>query len=79
MGIFCDWFCYFFITQTELYSTQLDHREWSIVDQRIPISLPVSNSALNNPAWIPSVDGLNGSLVQIRRYSSFRAYQAKGK
>ncbi|ETR73416.1 MAG: hypothetical protein OMM_06936 [Candidatus Magnetoglobus multicellularis str. Araruama] len=59
-------------------STDMDHREWTIVDQRIPIPIPVGNSDINNPDWIPSVDGVNGSMTQIRRYSSFRAYHDSG-
>ena len=59
-------------------STDMDHREWTIVDQKIPIPIPVGNSDFYNPNYIPSLDGVNGSLTQIRRYSSFRAYHDSG-
>ncbi|KPA14686.1 hypothetical protein MHK_005107, partial [Candidatus Magnetomorum sp. HK-1] len=59
-------------------STELDTREWTIVDQQLPIPLPIRGSDLNNPDWIPSLDSLDGSMIQIRRFSSFRAYHDSG-
>ena len=59
-------------------STYMDTREWSIVDQKLPIPLPVKGSDLNNHDWIPSLDSLDGSMIKIRRYSSFRAYHDRG-
>ncbi|ETR73548.1 MAG: hypothetical protein OMM_00861 [Candidatus Magnetoglobus multicellularis str. Araruama] len=59
-------------------STELDTREWTVVDQRLPIPLPVRGSDLNNPSWIPSLDSLDGSMIQVRRFSSFRAYHDNG-
>ncbi|MBF0451225.1 MAG: hypothetical protein HQK75_11025 [Candidatus Magnetomorum sp.] len=59
-------------------STELDTREWTVVDQRLPIPLPVRGSDLNNPSWIPSLDSLDGSMIEIRRFSSFRAYHDSG-
>ena len=59
-------------------STDLDHREWTIVDQRVPIPLPVGDSELNNLDWVPSLDGVNSSMTEIRKYSSFRAYHDSG-
>ena len=59
-------------------STDLDAREWTVVDQRLPVPMPVGDSDLNSPDWIPSLDGLDGSMVEIRRYSSFRAYHDSG-
>ncbi|KPA14404.1 conserved hypothetical protein, secreted [Candidatus Magnetomorum sp. HK-1] len=59
-------------------STELDTREWSVVDQKIPIPLPVRDSNLNNPDWIPSMDSLDGSMIQLRKFSSFRAYHDHG-
>ena len=56
-------------------STDLDTREWTIVDQKLPVPLPAGDSDINNPDWIPGLDGLDGSMTQIRRYSSFRAYR----
>ncbi|KPA14814.1 conserved hypothetical protein, secreted [Candidatus Magnetomorum sp. HK-1] len=59
-------------------STELDTREWTVIDQKLPIPLPISGSDLNNPSWIPSLDSLDGSMIQIRRFSSFRAYHDSG-
>ncbi|MBF0452260.1 MAG: IPT/TIG domain-containing protein [Candidatus Magnetomorum sp.] len=59
-------------------SLDLDTREWTIVDQKLPVPMPVGNSNLNNPDWIPSLDSLDGSMMQVRRYSSFRAYHDSG-
>ncbi|WP_016955192.1 PA14 domain-containing protein [Catenovulum agarivorans] len=59
-------------------SVELDTREWSVVDQVIPVPLPARDSDLNNTAWIPSADGLSGSFDKIRRHSSFRAYHDTG-
>jgi hypothetical protein len=53
-------------------------REWNVVDQKIPVPLPVSQSSLRDPSWIPLRDSLNGTLSEIRRYSSFRAYHNSG-
>ena len=59
-------------------SLELDTREWTVVDQKIPIPLPVRGSDLNNPDWIPSLDSLDGSMISIRKFSSFRAYHDAG-
>ncbi|MBF0452065.1 MAG: hypothetical protein HQK75_15285 [Candidatus Magnetomorum sp.] len=59
-------------------SDALDTREWTIIDQKLPVPLPIRDADLNNPDWIPGLDSLNGSMVQIRRYSSFRAYHDAG-
>jgi hypothetical protein len=59
-------------------SLEMDTREWTVVDQKLPVPLPVGNSNLNDPDWIPSLDSLDGSMVQVRRYSSFRAYHDSG-
>ncbi len=59
-------------------STDMDTREWTIVDQKLPVPLPAGDSDMNNPDWIPSLDGLDGSMIEIRRSSSFRAYHDSG-
>ncbi|KPA10811.1 hypothetical protein MHK_008982, partial [Candidatus Magnetomorum sp. HK-1] len=57
-------------------SLDLATREWTIVDQKIPIPIPTGKSELNNPNWIPGLNSLAGSMTEIRRYSSFRAYHS---
>ncbi|QTA80022.1 Immunoglobulin like fold-containing protein [Desulfonema limicola] len=59
-------------------SNDMATREWTITDQKIPVPLPVGKSDMSNPDWIPSLDSLDGSMVEIRRYSSFRAYHDAG-
>lgn len=59
-------------------STSLSTREWNVVDQQIPVPLPVSQSNLNDPNWIPQHDSLNGTLADLRQYSMFRAHHDAG-
>jgi hypothetical protein len=59
-------------------STDLDSREWNVVDQRLPVPLPIRSASLNNPDWIPILDSLDGPMMKIRRLSSFRAYHDSG-
>jgi hypothetical protein len=33
-----------------------------------------SQENLRNPDWIPAIDGLNGAMGEIRRFSSFRVH-----
>ena len=59
-------------------SSDFATREWNVVDQKIPVPLPVSQSNLRDPSWIPLRDSVNGTIADIRRYSSFRAYHNAG-
>ena len=59
-------------------SEDLDTREWSIVDQVLPTPLPVGDSNLRNPDFIPSLDGLDGSMIEIRRFATLLAYHDAG-
>ena len=45
-----------------------------MVDQKIPPPFKTGVADLADPNWIPVVDSLQGSLGEIRRYSSFLAY-----
>jgi hypothetical protein len=53
-------------------------RDWTILDQVIPVPFPVSNSDLTDPGWIPIFDSLVGEFAAVRRYPSFRAYHDNG-
>jgi hypothetical protein len=53
-------------------------REWTILDQLLPVPFPLSASALNDPNWIPVNDTLAGDLGEIRKFSRFRAYHDSG-
>lgn len=59
-------------------SSSLAMREWNVVDQKIPVPLPVSQGNLVDPKYIPIKDSLNGTIADIRRYSSFRAFHDAG-
>ena len=58
-------------------STGLETRDWNVLDQRIPVPLPVLQSDLDDPAWKP-LDSLDGLVAEPRRFSSFRAYHDRG-
>ncbi len=49
-------------------------REWSVVDQVLPVPFPIGAQALQEPTWTPLEDMLSGPFGEIRRFSSFRAY-----
>ncbi len=53
-------------------------RYWDVVDQQIPVPLASVDAALDQSAFIPLLDSLNGSLGLARRFSSFRAYHDGG-
>lgn len=63
-------------------SLDLDTREWTVVDQKIPVPFPVGSDDLKNPNWVPVVDSLKGSGTGTssanRRHSGFRAYHDSG-
>jgi hypothetical protein len=57
-------------------SPTFDLRLWSVKDQVIPIPYPATTANLGNPNWKPFIDSVNspdGSLADIRQFSSFRA------
>ncbi|MEO5332811.1 MAG: LamG domain-containing protein [Magnetococcus sp. YQC-5] len=60
-------------------SSQLATRQWTVTDQKIPVPFPVSGANIKNSTWIPSQNGLDGSMSEIRRYSMFRAYHDNGE
>ena len=49
-------------------------REWQVLDQRIPVPLPLGANDLDSFDWLPSIDNQIGSSVDIRRYSQYLAY-----
>ncbi len=53
-------------------------REWRIVDQVLPVPFPISPADLADSGWIPINDTLVGTLGDVRRFSSFRAYHDSG-
>ncbi len=61
---------------TEASRTTL--REWTILDQRIPPPFNIGPGDLENPAWMPMTDLLDGDFAAVRRFNSFRAYHDSG-
>jgi hypothetical protein len=53
-------------------------REWTVMDQLLPVPFPLSGDALSNPNWIPMNDTLVGDLGDIRKFARFRAYHDSG-
>lgn len=49
-------------------------REWQIIDQRIPVPLPLGSGDLDAFDWLPMIDNQVGSSTEIRRYSQYRAH-----
>ncbi|GAA4812276.1 hypothetical protein GCM10011365_21160 [Marinicella pacifica] len=49
-------------------------REWQIVDQKIPVPLPLGSGDLDTFDWLPIIDNQVGSAIDIRRYSQYRAH-----
>ncbi len=59
-------------------SNDLATREWSIVNQRIPVPYAISDSDLAEPHWHAATDSLNAPYDRLVRYSRFRAYHDTG-
>lgn len=49
-------------------------REWQVLDQKIPVPLPIGATDLDRFDWLPIVDNQIGSSVEIRRYSQYLAH-----
>jgi hypothetical protein len=49
-------------------------RYWTVTEQLLPIPYAIGPADLENPNWIPRIDGLNGQIYQIKPYSRLRAY-----
>ncbi len=52
-------------------------REFQVVDQLLPVPFPNPN-ALQDPNYLPLTDSLNGTLADIRKFGSLRAYHDGG-
>ena len=49
-------------------------RQWHVVDQKLPVPFPITESEAAEEDWIPIHDTLSEDFGGIRRFSSFRAY-----
>lgn len=52
-------------------------REFQVVDQLLPVPFP-NPTALQDPNYLPFTDSLNGTIADIRKFGSFRAYHDGG-
>jgi len=59
-------------------SNELEIRQWKIVDQKLPVPLPLTDTQMQADTYIPQRDSLNGTFAAIRRFSRFRAYHDSG-
>jgi hypothetical protein len=53
-------------------------KEWTVMDQVLPVPFPLSGADLNNPSWIPRFDSLYGQFADIRKQGTIRAYHDSG-
>jgi hypothetical protein len=53
-------------------------RSWSLVEQRIPTPFVINQSTLRSPEYIPTLNGVDGSFSDLRRYGDFRIYHNNG-
>ncbi len=49
-------------------------RQWQILDQVVPVPLPLGATDLDAHDWLPSIDNQIGDPTQIRRYSQYLAH-----
>ncbi len=49
-------------------------RAWNVVNQRIPVPYPINITDLEQLAYNPRTDSLDGSFAELIRFGDFRAY-----
>ncbi len=49
-------------------------RYWTIAEQMLPLPHPIGQKEMANPSWIPSMDGLNGKLYDIKTHAAMAAF-----
>ena len=49
-------------------------RFWNVVEQLLPLPYPITEAEMQQPGWIPSMDGVQGQLYQSKPYASFQAF-----
>ncbi len=49
-------------------------RYWNVAEQLLPIPYTLGQDDLANPAWIPSIDGLNGTLYDVKTHAAMAAF-----
>jgi len=58
--------------------SNFETRLWRVVDQKIPMPFPIEQRQLQDPKYSPMLDSIGGSFVEIRKFSSLRAYHDSG-
>jgi hypothetical protein len=53
-------------------------RQWSVVDQALPVPYPINQSDWEQPDWSNLKNVLGNDLYQIRRFPSMLAYHDSG-
>jgi len=48
-------------------------REWTVIDQVLPVPFPIGSNDLETDNWLPLTDTLSGNFGQIRRYGALLA------
>jgi len=49
-------------------------RYWNVTEQLLPVPYPITRADMQNPKWIPSIDGLQGQFLKVKPYADMRAY-----
>ncbi|WOO41007.1 LamG domain-containing protein [Rubellicoccus peritrichatus] len=49
-------------------------RAWDVVEQTIPAPFALNNNDLSEPSYVPSLQTVNESFAEIKRFADFRAY-----
>jgi len=49
-------------------------RYWNVTEQLLPLPYPITQADMQNPRWIPGIDGLQGRMYQIKPYAAFQAF-----
>ena len=44
------------------------------MEQLLPLPYPITEAEMQQPNWIPSMDGVQGQMYQIKPYASFQAF-----
>jgi hypothetical protein len=49
-------------------------RYWNVTEQLLPLPYPITDSDMQNPRWLPGIDGLQGRMYQLKPYAAFQAF-----
>lgn len=49
-------------------------RYWNVTEQLLPLPYAITQADMEDPRWIPSIDGLQDRLYRIKPYGAFQAF-----